>query len=130
MRTVGMGNGELSPYQKALTRLQADAPPMDPQLAKDVVRADLGRSVEDVFAEFTDEPMAAAFLLGRNGLTPLTFGDGATPPPSADRSMCPWSSTAHEPRQEGGPKLRDIPALSAAVYIGGQMCNSAKYGGT
>src|SRR5271167_4244367 len=25
-----LGNGELSPYQTALTRLQADAPPMDP----------------------------------------------------------------------------------------------------
>jgi predicted unusual protein kinase regulating ubiquinone biosynthesis (AarF/ABC1/UbiB family) len=58
----GMGNGELSPYQKALTRLQADAPPMDAQLAKDVVRADLGRPVEDVFVEFTDEPMAAASI--------------------------------------------------------------------
>jgi predicted unusual protein kinase regulating ubiquinone biosynthesis (AarF/ABC1/UbiB family) len=58
----GMGNGELSPYQKALTRLQADAPPMDPQLAKDVVRADLGRSLEDVFAEFTGVPMAAASI--------------------------------------------------------------------
>src|SRR6202020_2685531 len=36
---TAMGNGELSPYQKALTRLQADAPPMHPQLAKDVVQA-------------------------------------------------------------------------------------------
>lgn len=57
-----VGNGELSPYQKALTRLQADAPPMDPQLAKDVVRTDLGRSVEELFAEFSDEPMAAASI--------------------------------------------------------------------
>jgi predicted unusual protein kinase regulating ubiquinone biosynthesis (AarF/ABC1/UbiB family) len=57
-----VGNGELSPYQKALTRLQADAPPMDPQLAKEVLRADLGRSVEELFAEFSDEPMAAASI--------------------------------------------------------------------
>ena len=57
-----VGNGELSPYQKALTRLQADAPPMDAQLARDVVQADLRRRVEDRFAEFSDEPMAAASI--------------------------------------------------------------------
>ena len=56
------GNGELSPYQKALTRLQADAPPMDPALAKEALQADLGRPVAEVFAEFTDEPMAAASI--------------------------------------------------------------------
>jgi predicted unusual protein kinase regulating ubiquinone biosynthesis (AarF/ABC1/UbiB family) len=57
-----VGNGELSPYQKALTRLQADAPPMDPQLAKEVLQADLGRPAEELFAEFSDEPMAAASI--------------------------------------------------------------------
>ena len=41
-----VGNGELSPYQKALARLQAD----------------LGRPVEQLFAEFSDEPMAAASI--------------------------------------------------------------------
>jgi predicted unusual protein kinase regulating ubiquinone biosynthesis (AarF/ABC1/UbiB family) len=56
------GNGELSPYQNALTRLQADAPPMDPALAKEVLQADLGRPVADVFVEFTEEPMAAASI--------------------------------------------------------------------
>jgi predicted unusual protein kinase regulating ubiquinone biosynthesis (AarF/ABC1/UbiB family) len=35
---------------------------MNPELAKDVVRADLGRRVEEVFSEFTDEPMAAASI--------------------------------------------------------------------
>lgn len=60
--TNSVGNGELSPYQKALTRLQADAPPMDAQLAKDVLEADLLRPVAEVFAEFTDEPMAAASI--------------------------------------------------------------------
>jgi predicted unusual protein kinase regulating ubiquinone biosynthesis (AarF/ABC1/UbiB family) len=55
-------DGELSPYQKALIRLQADAPPMDPQLAKEVLQADLGRPVAEAFAEFTDEPMAAASI--------------------------------------------------------------------
>ena len=57
-----MGKGELSPYQKALTRLQADAPPMDSQLARGVLRADLGRRVDDLFADFSDEPMAAASI--------------------------------------------------------------------
>jgi predicted unusual protein kinase regulating ubiquinone biosynthesis (AarF/ABC1/UbiB family) len=57
-----VGNGELSPYQKALTRLQADAPPMDPQLAREVLQADLGRPVGELFAEFSDEPMAAASI--------------------------------------------------------------------
>ncbi|GBE65577.1 putative ABC transporter ATP-binding protein [Mycobacterium sp. MFM001] len=57
-----IGNGELSPYQKALTRLQADAPPMDPALARAVLQADLRRPVGELFAEFTDEPMAAASI--------------------------------------------------------------------
>lgn len=59
---AAIGDGELSPYQKALTRLQADAPPMDPQLAREVLQADLGRSAEELFAEFSDEPMAAASI--------------------------------------------------------------------
>jgi predicted unusual protein kinase regulating ubiquinone biosynthesis (AarF/ABC1/UbiB family) len=57
-----VGDGELSPYQRALTRLQADAPPMDPAVAQRVLEDDLGRPVTDVFAEFTDEPMAAASI--------------------------------------------------------------------
>ena len=57
-----VGSGGFSPYQKALARLQADAPPMDPALAKDVLRADLGRAADKVFAEFTEEPMAAASI--------------------------------------------------------------------
>jgi predicted unusual protein kinase regulating ubiquinone biosynthesis (AarF/ABC1/UbiB family) len=57
-----VGNGEFSPYQAALTRLQENAPPMDPGLAKDVVLSDLGRPAEELFAEFADEPMAAASI--------------------------------------------------------------------
>jgi predicted unusual protein kinase regulating ubiquinone biosynthesis (AarF/ABC1/UbiB family) len=59
---AAIGDGDLSPYQKALTRLQADAPPMDPQLAREVLQADLDRPVEQLFAEFNDEPMAAASI--------------------------------------------------------------------
>ena len=57
-----IGNGKFSPYQRALSRLQAEAPPMDPDLAKDVLQADLARPVDELFAEFTDEPMAAASI--------------------------------------------------------------------
>ena len=58
----GLGAGELSPYQQALTRLQADAPPMDPALALEILRAELGRPVDAVFDDFTAEPMAAASI--------------------------------------------------------------------
>lgn len=54
--------GALDAYQAALSQLQADAPPMEPALAKQVFATDLGRPVEEVFAEFTDEPMAAASI--------------------------------------------------------------------
>src|SRR6201999_4223992 len=59
---AAVGSGELSPYQKALTRLQAAAPPMAPELAQEVVERDLGRPVSTTFAEFTAEPMAAASI--------------------------------------------------------------------
>ena len=57
-----IGSGGFSPYQKALTRLQANAPPMDPELAQDVLQADLGRPADELFAEFTEQPMAAASI--------------------------------------------------------------------
>ncbi|MBW0020237.1 MAG: AarF/ABC1/UbiB kinase family protein [Mycobacterium sp.] len=57
-----VGAGELSPYQRALTRLQADAPPMDSVLATRVLEAELGRPADVVFAEFAAEPMAAASI--------------------------------------------------------------------
>ncbi|ORB84867.1 ABC transporter [Mycobacterium kansasii] len=60
--TSSVGSGGFSPYQKALARLQADAPPMDPALARDVLTADLGRPVQDMFAEFSEEPIAAASI--------------------------------------------------------------------
>lgn len=57
-----IGSGGFSPYQKALMRLQADAPPMEADLAKEVLYGDLGRQPNEVFAEFTDEPIAAASI--------------------------------------------------------------------
>jgi predicted unusual protein kinase regulating ubiquinone biosynthesis (AarF/ABC1/UbiB family) len=59
---AAVGIGELTPYQKALTRLQADAPPMDPALARRVLEDELGRPVGELFAEFSSEPMAAASI--------------------------------------------------------------------
>lgn len=54
-----MGTGGFSPYQKALTRLQADAPPMHPALVHDVLADELG-STSAHFSDFTDGPIAAA----------------------------------------------------------------------
>lgn len=62
MDTGWVGNGQFTGYQAALAHLQADAPPMDPALAREVLQADLGRAAEEVFAEFDDEPMAAASI--------------------------------------------------------------------
>jgi predicted unusual protein kinase regulating ubiquinone biosynthesis (AarF/ABC1/UbiB family) len=57
----GLGTGGFAPYQQALIRLQSDAPPMAPTLVREVLDAELGSAV-DQFAEFTDEPMAAASI--------------------------------------------------------------------
>ena len=48
--------------QEALATLQADAAPMAPTLAADVVKADLGRAPERVFLEWGDMPVAAASI--------------------------------------------------------------------
>ncbi|ORB84869.1 ABC transporter [Mycobacterium kansasii] len=57
--TRALGNGGYWPYQKALARLQADAPPMHPSLVHQVLDEELGSAVR-YFAEFDDEPIAAA----------------------------------------------------------------------
>lgn len=49
-------------YQAALTRLRDDAPPMAPQLAREVLERELARSTESAFAEFNWEPLAAASI--------------------------------------------------------------------
>ena len=48
--------------QEALATLQADAAPMAPTLAADVVKSDLGRAPERVFLEWGDMPVAAASI--------------------------------------------------------------------
>lgn len=57
----GSEAGGVSPYQQALTRLQSQAPPMDPALVRKVIDSELG-SVEEHFSAFTDEPIAAASI--------------------------------------------------------------------
>ena len=52
----------LSTYRDALTMLQNSAPPMDPQASKSVIKSEFGQSVEEVFASFEDEPVAAASI--------------------------------------------------------------------
>ncbi len=59
--TSSMGSGGFAPYQKAMTRLQADVPPMDPALVRQILGAELGSAAEQ-FAAFDDEAMAAASI--------------------------------------------------------------------
>jgi ubiquinone biosynthesis protein len=47
---------------KELEKLQAQVPPFPSQVAKEIVRAELNRPIEEVFASFDDEPVAAASL--------------------------------------------------------------------
>jgi predicted unusual protein kinase regulating ubiquinone biosynthesis (AarF/ABC1/UbiB family) len=49
-------------YQAALSRLRADAPPMDPETARAVIEVELGAPVERLFATFDDRPLAAASI--------------------------------------------------------------------
>ncbi len=51
-----------STYQTALTRLRNDAPPMAPELAREVLERELGKPTESTFAEFDWEPLAAASI--------------------------------------------------------------------
>ncbi|MDT5082642.1 MAG: hypothetical protein QOJ80_7279 [Mycobacterium sp.] len=55
------GSGGFSPYEKALSRLQADAPPMPPALVHEVLDTELGTAM-DQFATFSEKPMAAASI--------------------------------------------------------------------
>jgi predicted unusual protein kinase regulating ubiquinone biosynthesis (AarF/ABC1/UbiB family) len=51
-----------SAYQAALARLRNDAPPMAPELAREVLEHELGRSAESAFAELDWDPLAAASI--------------------------------------------------------------------
>jgi len=49
-------------YQAALASLQADAEPMDPVLVAAVIESELGQGPEELFAEFSPTPIAAASI--------------------------------------------------------------------
>jgi predicted unusual protein kinase regulating ubiquinone biosynthesis (AarF/ABC1/UbiB family) len=49
-------------FQKALKKLQQKAPPLDPEAAERVVRAEFGVPPEQLFAEWEREPFAAASI--------------------------------------------------------------------
>src|SRR5260221_14771672 len=55
-------DGLPEPVRQALERLQADAPPMSPDLAAEVVEADLGAPPDQLFAEWDPVPIAAASI--------------------------------------------------------------------
>ncbi len=49
-------------FQRVLARLQQQAPPLSPEAAVRVVREDLGAPPKEVFAEWEDQPFAAASI--------------------------------------------------------------------
>jgi predicted unusual protein kinase regulating ubiquinone biosynthesis (AarF/ABC1/UbiB family) len=56
-----VGSGGFAPYQTALTRLQADAPPMAAELVHDILHRELPDGT-NTFAAFVDEPVASASI--------------------------------------------------------------------
>lgn len=57
-----LDQGLPEPVRDALAQLQADAPPMAPELAREVVERELGRPVSTLFRDWEDVPMAAASI--------------------------------------------------------------------
>ena len=49
-------------YQAAMSRLQADAPPMAPELAAEVIESELGAPPGELFSDFSAYPVAAASI--------------------------------------------------------------------
>ena len=50
------------PYLSEIGTLQDQVPPDDPQLILDVIEAEMGRPVDEIFQDFQREPLAAASL--------------------------------------------------------------------
>ena len=49
-------------FQRVLARLQQNAPPLSPEAAVKVIRADLGADPRELFAEWESDPFAAASI--------------------------------------------------------------------
>ncbi|MFN3257308.1 MAG: ABC1 kinase family protein [Ilumatobacter sp.] len=57
-----LDDGLPEPLRLALSQLQSQAPPMSTDLARATIEAELGRSIDELFIEFDDEPIAAASI--------------------------------------------------------------------
>ncbi len=57
-----LDQGLPEPVRAALAQLQQDAPSMSPELAADVIEAELGRPPDQVFAQWDERPIAAASI--------------------------------------------------------------------
>ena len=57
-----LDQGLPEPVRDALAQLQSDAPPMAGELARATAEESLGCTIEEVFAEWDDEPMASASI--------------------------------------------------------------------
>ena len=57
-----LDDGLPEPLRIALSQLQANAPPMSPELAVATVEAELGKPLSELFVEFDTEPIAAASI--------------------------------------------------------------------
>lgn len=57
-----LDDGLPEPLRLALSQLQSQAPPMSIELVHEEIKRELGRSVEELFVEFDDEPIAAASI--------------------------------------------------------------------
>jgi predicted unusual protein kinase regulating ubiquinone biosynthesis (AarF/ABC1/UbiB family) len=57
-----LDDGLPEPVRRALAALQADAPPMSPDLAAEVVERELGRPPEEIFLEWDPMPIASASI--------------------------------------------------------------------
>ena len=86
--------------QQAFAALQADAPPMAPELAERVVRDELGESPQRRFARWDPEPIAAASIgqvhraVLRTGVMSRSRQYPVSTAPSAPTSTTSRSSTA------------------------------------
>lgn len=57
-----LDDGLPEPMRLALSQLQSNAPPMAVELMHEVLQAELGRPISEMFVEFDDEPIAAASI--------------------------------------------------------------------
>ncbi|MFA4082656.1 ABC1 kinase family protein [Mycobacteroides salmoniphilum] len=57
-----LGDGRAAPYERAMTRLQTQSPPMAPALAHSILESELGLPMGQAFAKFTDEPISSASI--------------------------------------------------------------------